>query len=112
MSTDLWLSPDTLTAIGREVERSRLKYPGNAHMLAAIVESTGSLARALLCGCGPSATDRAAKIGKEALQVAAIALRLYEEGDVTFSDWKRAPVAAREIKQPAPHPDAGDADCG
>jgi hypothetical protein len=125
MATDKWLKPDTLTELGREVERSRTKYPGNEHMLAAIVESTGSLAGALLCSWGTEGiADNTVR--DEALKVAAIALRLFEEGDVTFQKWMRRPAPPpldvsvspmvvpplREVPGKRGHERGGDGNCG
>lgn len=68
----------TLEALQREVRACRTKFPGNRFMLAALTEEVGELARALL--------QRAPreKVINEAIQVATIALRIAEEGDVIF----------------------------
>lgn len=79
------MQTSTLDMIHEQLARSRHKYPGNEHMLAAALESMGSLARALLCG-------EAAATHKEAAQVCAILIRLIEEGDWTFG--------ARRTRQP------------
>lgn len=61
-----------------EVARARRKFPSNAHMLAALTEELGETAQALLEGQGRE------RIRAEALQVACVAMRLYEEGDADF----------------------------
>jgi hypothetical protein len=69
----------TLRAISDEVMRARTKFPGNRFMLAALTEEVGELAQALL-----QKKDRA-EIAREAIQVAAVAIRIIEEGDASFS---------------------------
>src|SRR5512143_602236 len=66
----------TLAAVAAEVQRGRAKFPGNRFMLAALAEEIGELAEAMVKG------DRGA-IHLEAIQVAAVALRIAEEGDAT-----------------------------
>jgi len=78
----------TLDAINAEVMKARLKFPGNAKLLAALVEEVGELAKALL--------QRRPKdeIEREAIQVAAVAVRIIEEGDADFAKggtWGDAP---------------------
>lgn len=60
--------------VEREVARSREKFPGNRKMLAALDEEVGELARALL-------DNDPAQRRLEAVQVAATAIRIAEEGD-------------------------------
>ncbi len=71
--------------IEHEVERSRKAFPGNKHMLAALAEEIGEVARALLVGDFDNARV-------EAIQTAATAMRIFEEGDATYlqpdqEDW-------------------------
>lgn len=80
MSTDHYLNPNTITAVGREVERARMKFPGRRFLLAALTEEVGELAQAYL------QKKPRAEIQKEALQVACVALRIFEEGDSIFDD--------------------------
>ena len=73
----------TVRELDEEVERARTKFPKNAFLLAALTEEVGELARALLqrkTGTGKGS------IKAEALQVACVALRIYEEGDATFAN--------------------------
>lgn len=69
---------ETLRDISEEVARARRKFPGNRFMLAALTEEVGELAQAMLQKKGP--TD----IRREAVQVAAVAVRIIEEGDASF----------------------------
>ena len=74
--------PDSLVidALTAEVVHARTKFPGRRHLLAALMEEVGELAQAMLQA---QPRDR---IQREALQVACVALRLYEEGDEAFDD--------------------------
>jgi NTP pyrophosphatase (non-canonical NTP hydrolase) len=70
----------TLHAIRSEVLRARAKFPKNRKLLAALTEEVGEVARALLQdGNGQMSRD-------EAVQVAAIAVRIIEEGDADFDN--------------------------
>lgn len=71
---------ETLSDINDELVWARKKFPKNRKMLAALMEEVGELARALLQG--KSEED----VKKEAVQVAATAIRIYEEGDADFDD--------------------------
>jgi len=77
----------SLAAIDAELVRARLKHPGRKHLLAALVEEVGELAQAILQQKPKSAID------KEAAQVAAVAVRIMEEGDAAFDvkDWAPTP---------------------
>jgi hypothetical protein len=66
----------TLTAIGDEVDRARRKFPGRRFLLAALLEEVGELAEAIIGG-------HRDLIRREAHQVACVAIRIAEEGDVT-----------------------------
>jgi hypothetical protein len=69
----------TVADLCAEVERARRKFPGNRHLLAALVEEVGELAQAYLQRSSPS------DIRKEAIQIACVAIRIVEEGDSEFS---------------------------
>lgn len=75
MASDL---DETLAAVRAEVLRARAKFPGRAHMLAALTEEVGEVARALLQREGRE------RVRAEAIQVACVALRIAEEGDGDF----------------------------
>lgn len=72
------LTTTTLYELQREVMRARDKFPTNRHRLAALVEEVGELAKALLENQGLE------RIRAEAVQVAATAARIMEEGDADF----------------------------
>ncbi len=67
--------PLTMNAIGAEVVKARLKFPGREHLMLALAEEHGELAKAILQREGRD------KIEREALQVIAVAIRIIEEGD-------------------------------
>lgn len=73
--TGPWL-PELLA----ELARARAKFPGNRFLLAALAEETGEVSRALLQQLSKE------KLRQEAIQVACVAIRIYEEGDATFDD--------------------------
>lgn len=75
------LETGSLTDLGEEVKRARAKFPNNRHLLAALTEELGELAQAFLQKQG---RDR---IRAEALQVACVAMRIFEEGDGAFDGW-------------------------
>lgn len=80
MTRELFPNPVTLDAIGAEVIRARMKFPGNRLLLAALTEEVGELAKAML-------QDRPrAEIEREAIQVCAVAVRILEEGDASFAN--------------------------
>lgn len=67
-----------LLDVGAEVCRARTKFPDNRHLLAALAEEVGELAKDLLeRGNGPG--SRA-----EAMQVACVAVRIMVEGDSDY----------------------------
>lgn len=70
----------SLASLAEKVARGRAKFPGRRFMLAALMEEAGELARALLQRKGQD------EVRAEALDVAVVALRIYEEGDATFDD--------------------------
>lgn len=70
----------TLIDINTELERARAKFPRNRHLLTALMEEVGKLAKALLQDQG------AARVRAEAVQIACLAIRIIEEGDETFRD--------------------------
>lgn len=71
-----FIQSSTFDAITREVARSREKFPGTRFMFAALAEELGELAEVIA-----SPSRRA--IRREVIQVCAVALRIYEEGDAT-----------------------------
>lgn len=79
---------ETTDSISAEVARAREKFPGNRLLLAALTEEVGELAKAML-------QDRPREeIRKEAIQVAAVAVRIIEEGDASFDGLTAAETLA------------------
>ena len=78
----------TMAAVRSEVMHARLKFPKSRFLLAALMEEVGELAQAILQG-----KDRD-EIEKESIQVAALGIRICEEGDSSFDD------ADEESQQP------------
>lgn len=72
-NTTFWL-----VELENEIGRARAKFPGNNHLLAALTEEVGELAKELLQH-GNTADAR-----KEAIQVACIAMRIATEGAKEF----------------------------
>lgn len=64
---------ENIGVLKSEILFARSKFPGNNHLLAALVEEVGELSKALLEG----------KEGwrKEGIQVACVAMRIAAEGD-------------------------------
>ena len=77
------LDTTTLALLQDEVARARAKFPDNRHLLAALTEEVGELARAYLDAEGPN------RVRAEAIQVACVALRISEEGDSAFDGWAK-----------------------
>ena len=73
----------TLMAVHAEVGRARGLFPRPDGLLAALVEEVGEVARALL-----SESDQ--RVREECIQVAAMAIRLAEEGDPTLAALRAA----------------------
>ena len=83
----------TLISVGGEVRRARVKHPGNAHLLAALVEEVGELAKALL------EREPRERLRAEAMQCACVAIRIMEEGDADFpSSVPPRPVVMRPAR--------------
>ncbi len=74
----LYAKNETLSDINVEVSKARTKFPGNKMLLAALTEEVGELAKAML---QKRPQD---EVTKEAVQVAAVAIRIIEEGDASF----------------------------
>ncbi len=73
---------DFLSEVHSEVLRARTKFPSSRLVLAALTEEVGELAQAMLkVAAGKWPKER---IRDEAVQVAAMALRVATEGDPTF----------------------------
>lgn len=71
-----------LQDIEAELQRARALYPGNGYTLAALAEEVGELNTAMLRHArGYGSPD---DIHRQAVQVAAMAIRVAEEGDAAF----------------------------
>ncbi len=73
------LKPSTWGELNAEVFSARMKFPENSFLLTALMEEVGELARAYLQGQGEN------RVRAEALQVACVALRIYEESDPVYA---------------------------
>lgn len=67
----------TLADIENELFRARTKFPETSHLMVALMEEVGELAHDILEGRWENARE-------EAAQVAAVAIRIIEEGDADF----------------------------
>lgn len=67
-----------LADVAQEIIRARSLHPGNAHLLAALVEEVGELSKAMMENQGQK------RINDEALHVACVACRIALEGDSDF----------------------------
>jgi hypothetical protein len=69
-----------------ELEYARSKFPGSDHLMVALTEEVGETAKAMLDSRVLEQDPRidARLIRAEALQVAVVALRIFEEGDPTI----------------------------
>jgi len=74
---------EALVEVSSEVNRARNKFPTNLHLLAALMEEVGELAKELL-EHGNTAHART-----EAMQVACVAVRIMTEGDEDFGNNQR-----------------------
>lgn len=104
MAHERLTSPDGLVIrmIRDELVAARTAFPGDLHMLAALVEEVGEVAKGLMehdLGLGTTTQQ----VLREAVQVACMAIRVATEGDANFSyvfpaieeDLPKGPVADR-----------------
>lgn len=80
-----------------EVARARAKFPMPNPMLAALVEEVGELAKALMGGRHHGKDG----VRMEAIQVAAMAVRILEEGDPHYPESDRDAAAIRAEQEKA-----------
>jgi NTP pyrophosphatase (non-canonical NTP hydrolase) len=85
MAQERWTSPDGLVMkmITDELAAAREAFPGKTHMLAALLEEVGELAQAMIQHDRKQGTS-VHEVLREAVQVAAMAIRLAVEGDDNF----------------------------
>lgn len=69
------LKDSSVKALQREISRARSKFPNNKKMFLALSEEVGELAKDML--------EEKNSWREEALQVACVAMRIYEEGDAS-----------------------------
>lgn len=96
-----------IQAVCEEIVRARTKFPKNDVLLAALMEEVGELANALLelrYAALRSESNRTTEIRswlqavrKEAVQVAAVAVRILEEGCSEFPQYAPLPPPARGL---------------
>ena len=84
-----------VAAVAGEIPRARGLFPDPRGLVAALLEETGELARALL-------EETPARVFAEAAQVAAVAGRLALEGDPGLDPIRQARGLATIGKQPEP----------
>jgi NTP pyrophosphatase (non-canonical NTP hydrolase) len=85
-----------------ELDAARGKFPETTHMLAALMEEVGELAQALM-EHDRDGSQTTQEVLREAVQVAAMAIRVAAEGDENFvyefpvveADLPRGPVGGR-----------------
>ena len=72
--------PRSYLEINAELTRARTKFANPSRNYIALCEEVGELAKALL-DCKPGDRESSVAVYKEAVQVAAMAIRVMEEGD-------------------------------
>lgn len=75
-----------IEALVKEIARARAKFPNNRHMLAALTEEVGELAKALV--------EEDEEWRTEAIQCACVAIRVATEGDGDFEFSEKGAAAA------------------
>lgn len=82
---DRLTSPDGLlfVMIRDELKAARAAFPGNTHMLCALVEEVGEVAKAMMEHDRKEGTS-VQEVLREAVQVASMAIRVAVEGDENF----------------------------
>lgn len=74
---------DTIFALVRtELQKARIKFPDNRHLLHAFAEEAGEVTKAFLDSNQGKADE--AQIIRELIQTIAMAVRLLQEGDPDF----------------------------
>ena len=78
------LKQDSVLALQAEINRAREKFPKPDGLIAALVEEVGEFAQEIYAGPDESQgdfSDFIARARNEVLQIACVAMRIYEEGD-------------------------------
>jgi len=73
-----YLGRNFIINLANEIKRARAKFPGNEHMLGALTEEVGEVAKALL---EQQSTEQ---LHHECTQVACVAVRIIQEGDADY----------------------------
>lgn len=73
----------TYYCLDAEIDRARHKFPDTTFLLAALMEEVGELAQALIDHSKGKQPPE--NVYAEAIQVAAMAIRIAEEGDPSFT---------------------------
>ena len=99
-----WNSVDgqIISMVRGELDAARKQFPGSTHMLAALMEEVGELAQAMM-EHDRDGSQTTQEVLREAIQVAAMAIRVAAEGDENFvyefpiveADLPRGPVGGR-----------------
>lgn len=71
-----------LAEIEAELARARARFPGDGVTMLALMEEVGELAKATF-------EEPSARVRKEAVQVAVMAIRVVLDGDGTLHGWRR-----------------------
>ena len=71
-----------LAEIEAELARARATFPGDGVTMLALVEEVGELAKAAF-------EEPKARVRREAVQVAVMAMRVVLDGDGTLREWRR-----------------------
>ena len=82
--------------VRNELTVARSKFPDNKHLLHAFTEEAGEVTKAFLDSNQGKCTDE--EILKELIQVIAMAVRLFQEGDPDFPALKPMPDLEKEMK--------------
>jgi len=78
------LGANTAIALDTELRQARQKFPTNEDQLLAEVEEHGELVKVMLDSRAEYHDETTAHIRKEAVQAAAMAIRVLHEGDKAF----------------------------
>ena len=96
-----------MAEISIELANARAKFPGDNVTMLALVEEVGELSKALF-------EEPRARVRKEAVQVAVMAMRVVLDGDSTLDGWRTSKgLDALTPRDPGPAPEAWPAPgCG
>ncbi len=72
---------DFLACVASELVRARAKFPSSIHSFAALIEEVGEVGKALI-------SESADRVHDEAMQTAAMAVRVATEGDASFAVYR------------------------